>query len=255
MLLSVALALVTVIIFLFYHRLPLASFSVFHLLVFVAIVTTFTLLAIQSFRTTPVPETPAAEEPKKVNGGRNLIILGVFAIFVALVTTSFSLWVYRQNDIYLDRSRPGFISEGEKSEETTEETAEEKTNEADEMMTAEEFFKEADDAAAASSEENAEEKADECDVSEGDVPKMSAEEFFDIDEAEKDEDAEKKEEDVSESEEDQEKEEETTSDDAAASDETKKVDEEELMKAEEFFKEAECPKCGKDPCECPVDEA
>lgn len=61
--------------------------------------------------------TPATEEPKKVNGGRNLIILGVFAIFVALVTTSFSLWVYRQNDIYLDRSRPGFISEGEKSEE------------------------------------------------------------------------------------------------------------------------------------------
>ena len=61
--------------------------------------------------------TPSVEEPKKVNGGRNLIILGVFAIFVALVTTSFSLWVYRQNDIYLDRSRPGFISEGEKSEE------------------------------------------------------------------------------------------------------------------------------------------
>ena len=27
------------------------------------------------------------------------------------------------------------------------------------------------------------------------------------------------------------------------------------MTAEEFFKEAECPKCGKDPCECPVDEA
>ena len=63
------------------------------------------------------PTTPVTEEPKKVNGGRNLIILGVFAIFVALVTTSFSLWVYRQNDIYLDRSRPGFISEGEKSEE------------------------------------------------------------------------------------------------------------------------------------------
>ena len=63
------------------------------------------------------PTTPTTEEPKKVNGGRNLIILGVFAIFVALVTTSFSLWIYRQNDIYLDRSRPGFISEGEKSEE------------------------------------------------------------------------------------------------------------------------------------------
>jgi len=62
LLLSAVLALVTAVVFLFYHKLPLASFSVFHLLVFVAIVTTFTLLAIQSFRTTPVPETPAAEE-------------------------------------------------------------------------------------------------------------------------------------------------------------------------------------------------
>ena len=62
LLLSIVLALVTVIVFLFYHRLPLASFSVFHLLVFAAIVTGFAFLAIQSFRTTPVRETPAAGE-------------------------------------------------------------------------------------------------------------------------------------------------------------------------------------------------
>lgn len=69
-----------------------------------------------------MPETEqqdnqAVEQPKKVNGGRNLIILGISAILIAIVSTSFSLWIYRQNDIYLDRSRPGFISDGEISEE------------------------------------------------------------------------------------------------------------------------------------------
>lgn len=64
LLLSAALALVTVITFLFYHKLPLASFSAFHLAVFVAIVTGLTILAIRSFRITPDRETPAAEEPQ-----------------------------------------------------------------------------------------------------------------------------------------------------------------------------------------------
>ena len=56
-----------------------------------------------------VPQTP--------KGGRNLIILGCGAILISLITTGISLWVYRQNDIYLDRSRPGFISEGETDDE------------------------------------------------------------------------------------------------------------------------------------------
>ena len=56
-------------------------------------------------------------EEKPIRGGRNLIILGCGAILISLITTGISLWVYRQNDIYLDRSRPGFISEGETNDE------------------------------------------------------------------------------------------------------------------------------------------
>lgn len=55
-------------------------------------------------------------------GGRNLMVLGIGAIAIALVATSISLLVYHNSgDIYIDRSRPGFlpdeeeISEGEES--------------------------------------------------------------------------------------------------------------------------------------------
>ena len=62
-----------------------------------------------------------ADEPEKVEeeksstrGGRNLILLGLIAIVIAVTTTAVSLFIYRATgDIYLDRSRPGFISEGE----------------------------------------------------------------------------------------------------------------------------------------------
>ena len=47
-------------------------------------------------------------------GGRNLIILGVLYIVIALTTTSVSLAVYHNSgDIYLDRSRPGFLPDEE----------------------------------------------------------------------------------------------------------------------------------------------
>jgi len=43
-------------------------------------------------------------------GGRNLLILGFGAIFLAGVTTVASLMIYRTSgDIYLDRSRPGYL--------------------------------------------------------------------------------------------------------------------------------------------------
>lgn len=43
-------------------------------------------------------------------GGRNLAILGIGAIILAGVTTGISLMVYRNSgDIYLDRSRPGYL--------------------------------------------------------------------------------------------------------------------------------------------------
>ncbi len=56
-----------------------------------------------------------SEPEKKINGGRNLIILGLGAVAIALLTTAVSLQIYRETgDIFLDRSRPGYIFENEK---------------------------------------------------------------------------------------------------------------------------------------------
>lgn len=50
-------------------------------------------------------------------GGRNLIILGTSAIIIAILTTAVSLIVYHNSgDIYLDRSRPGFLPENVEEE-------------------------------------------------------------------------------------------------------------------------------------------
>ena len=58
----------------------------------------------------------AAKEENQENGGRNLCILGFGALIIAIITTSISLKIYHDTgDIYLDRSRPGFISEDEKN--------------------------------------------------------------------------------------------------------------------------------------------
>ena len=55
-------------------------------------------------------------------GGRNLIILGIGATAIALITTSISLFVYHNSgDIYLDRSRPGYLPEKEETEEQNQE--------------------------------------------------------------------------------------------------------------------------------------
>jgi hypothetical protein len=57
-------------------------------------------------------------EDKPIHGGRNLIILGLSAVLIAIVSTAASLQIYRSTgDIYLDRSRPGYISDGEKHSE------------------------------------------------------------------------------------------------------------------------------------------
>lgn len=48
------------------------------------------------------------------SGSRNLLILGAGAIIIAGVTTSISLAAYRvSGDIYLDRSRPGYLPDEE----------------------------------------------------------------------------------------------------------------------------------------------
>ena len=50
------------------------------------------------------------KDKKPIRGGRNLVLLGVGAITIALITTSISLYFYSKGDIYIDRSRPGYIS-------------------------------------------------------------------------------------------------------------------------------------------------
>ena len=53
-------------------------------------------------------------------GGKNLIVLGVIAILVAIATTTVSLIVYHNSgDIYIDRSRPGFLPEKDEIENKT----------------------------------------------------------------------------------------------------------------------------------------
>lgn len=48
------------------------------------------------------------------HGARNLTIFGVIAIAIAILSSGISLFIYSATgDIYLDRSRPGFIPEGE----------------------------------------------------------------------------------------------------------------------------------------------
>ena len=50
-------------------------------------------------------------------GGRNLFLLGLGAILITLITTFVSLKIYHDSgDIYLDRSRPGFLPEKEEVE-------------------------------------------------------------------------------------------------------------------------------------------
>lgn len=51
-------------------------------------------------------------------GGRNLVILGCGAIILTIATTSVSLAMYRNSgDIYLDRSRPGYLPDEEEVKE------------------------------------------------------------------------------------------------------------------------------------------
>ena len=63
------------------------------------------------------------ENKRKVlrKGGINLIILGIISIAIAGITTGVSLLVYHNSgDIYLDRSRPGFLPDEEEALEEAE---------------------------------------------------------------------------------------------------------------------------------------
>ena len=58
---------------------------------------------------------------KLKRGGWNLLVLGILSVLVAVTTTSVSLAVYHNSgDIYLDRSRPGYLpDEGEIEDDDT----------------------------------------------------------------------------------------------------------------------------------------
>ena len=61
-------------------------------------------------------------------GGRNLVLLGASAVLIATVTTCISLAIYHNSgDIYLDRSRPGFLPDEEEIEEKEKEKESEYT--------------------------------------------------------------------------------------------------------------------------------
>lgn len=55
-------------------------------------------------------------------GGKNLFILGVASIAIAVTTTCISLAIYHNSgDIYIDRSRPGFLPDEEEIKEKEDE--------------------------------------------------------------------------------------------------------------------------------------
>jgi hypothetical protein len=50
-------------------------------------------------------------------GGKKLVVLGITSVIIALLTTSVSLALYHNSgDIYLDRSRPGYLPDEEEIE-------------------------------------------------------------------------------------------------------------------------------------------
>lgn len=75
-------------------------------------------------------------------GGRNLILLGVIAVTIAIISTGVSLFVYHDSgDIYLDLSRPDLMSdkENKQPENDDDNKAEYKFPDGEEMLTADEL--------------------------------------------------------------------------------------------------------------------
>ena len=61
------------------------------------------------------------EKRRLHRGGRNLLLLGLGSVVIALITTSISLAIYHNSgDIYIDRSRPGFLPDEKEVEEEEE---------------------------------------------------------------------------------------------------------------------------------------
>ena len=74
---------------------------------------------------TLVPTREQQKKSKINRGGLNLIILGALSVLVATVTTGVSLAIYHNSgDIYLDRSRPGYLPDEQEIEDTDEKEVE-----------------------------------------------------------------------------------------------------------------------------------
>ena len=59
-------------------------------------------------------------------GGKRLVILGIISVLVAVATTGVSLaWYHNSGDIYLDRSRPGYLPDEEEIEQNADKEKEE----------------------------------------------------------------------------------------------------------------------------------
>ena len=62
------------------------------------------------------------KKQKMNKGGKNLVILGICSTLIALVTTGVSLIIYHNSgDIYLDRSRPGYLPDETEAKQENEE--------------------------------------------------------------------------------------------------------------------------------------
>lgn len=71
-------------------------------------------------------ELEQKKSKKIMHGGRNLVILGVVSTVLAVMTTGVSLAIYHNSgDIYLDRSRPGYLPDEEEIENEEENEVEE----------------------------------------------------------------------------------------------------------------------------------
>ena len=69
--------------------------------------------------TAPTTSPDNSEPPKESYNSRNLVILGFISIGIAIITTAVSLIIYHNSgDIYLDRSRPGYLPDKAELEET-----------------------------------------------------------------------------------------------------------------------------------------
>lgn len=61
--------------------------------------------------------SPEATTPP-IRGSHNLLLLGFLAVTIAVITTAVELTIYHTSgDIYLDRSRPGYLPDQDEVEE------------------------------------------------------------------------------------------------------------------------------------------